>query len=102
MEYEINASKYFKDQFENLDEKSRRILSDKIRLIKQNPYRYKGVHSMLFSKVFSVRFSIARKETRMIYVVLGKKVILACLLDRKNDYKDLGKYLSSLKNEMGL
>lgn len=100
MAYELCALRYFTEQISNLDEKSKRVINDKIRLIKENPFRYKKVHSKQYSRVFSVRFSIERKETRMIYVILGQKIILVCLLDRKHDYKDLEKYLLNIKKEL--
>lgn len=97
MSYYIVSTKEFKKQFDKLSEKSKRIIHEKVKLIKENPFRYKRVHSKLFSKVFRIRFSIEKKETRLIYVVLQPKIILVCLLDRKKDYKDLEKYLKKVK-----
>jgi len=102
MTYIVKSLKGFKTQFDNLDEKSQRIIYDKVQLIKQNPYRYKRVRSKQYSKVFRIRFSLDRKETRLIYVVIEPNIILVCLLDRKRDYKDLEKYLSKIKRELGL
>lgn len=102
MNYEIKALKIFQEQVSKLDEKSRRIVYDKIRLIKENPYHYKRIHSKYYSKVFRVRLSIQQKETRLIYVVLEPNIILVCLLDRKKDYTDLEKYLAKIKKELGL
>ena len=78
---------------------NKRIIHEKIQLIKENPYRYKKIHSQNYSKVFRIRFSIKSKETRLIYVVIEPNVVLVCLLDRKDDYKDLEKYLSMIKGE---
>ena len=97
MSYSIKSLEFFKKQVEGLDLKSRKIIYDKIQLIKENPYRYKRIHSKKFSKVFRVRFSINRKETRLIYVVVSINIILVCLLDRNKDYKNLEKYLSKVK-----
>ncbi len=102
MKREIKSLKYFLSQVEGLDEKSRRIIFDKIYLIKENPYRFKRVHSKKYSKVFRVRLSIQREETRLIYVVIEPNIILVCLLERKRKYKDLDKYLSLIKKEFGL
>lgn len=100
MSYQIKALKFFLEQIKDLDDKSKRIINDKIELIKQNPYRYKRIHSKQYSKVFRIRFSIQRKETRLIYVVIEPNIILVCLLDRKHDYKDLEKYLNRIKKEL--
>lgn len=102
MKYEIKALEFFKEQIQSLDEKSRRIINDKIEILKQNPYRYKRIHSSLYSKVFRIRFTIESRETRMIYAIIEPNIILVCLLNRKNDYKDLDKYLSRIKKEINL
>ena len=100
MNYKIKALKFFEYQISNLNKKSKRIILDKIRLIKENPYRYKRVRSGQYSKVFRIRFSLKRKETRLIYVVLEPNIILTCLLEREKDNKDLEKYLAKIKKEL--
>jgi len=97
MNYKIKVLRLFLKQFSKLDNKTKRIIHDKIRLIKENPYRYKKIRSKKYSKVFRVRFSIENKETRLIYVILEPNIILVCLLDRKKDYKDLENYLDKIK-----
>lgn len=97
MKYSLVSSKDFQKQFDKLDFKSRKLIYDKIQLIKENPYRFKAVHSKSYSKVFGVRLNLNSKETRLIYVVLQSNLILVCLLDRKKDYKDLEKYLARIK-----
>lgn len=98
MNFIIKALEIFENQIKDLDEKSKRIIQDKIILIKSNPYRYKKIHSRLFSKVFRVRLNIRGEETRLVYVVIEPNIILVCLLDRKKDYKDLEKYLKKISN----
>jgi mRNA-degrading endonuclease RelE of RelBE toxin-antitoxin system len=97
MSYQIKALEVFNKQIKNLDSKAKKIIHEKIQLIKQNPYRYKRIHSKKYSKVFRIRFSINKKETRLIYVIIEPSIILVCLLDRKKDYKDLEKYLIKIK-----
>jgi len=96
MSYKIKALNIFSKQISDLDKTSKRIIYDKIQLIKQNPYRFKRVHSKNFSKVFRVRLNIKQKETRLIYTIIEPSIILVCLLDRKKDYKDLEKYLKKI------
>jgi len=96
MNHNIKSLEFFKKQIEKLDLRSRKIIYDKIQLIKQNPYRFKKIHSKKYSRVFRVRFSISGKEIRLIYVVIEPNIILVCLLDRKKDYTDLEKYLSKI------
>jgi mRNA-degrading endonuclease RelE of RelBE toxin-antitoxin system len=96
MNHQIKALKIFTEQISKLDKKSKQIIHDKIQLIKQNPYRFKRIHSKKFSKVFRVRLNINQKETRLIYTIIEPNIILVCLLNRKKDYKDLEKYLKNI------
>ncbi|GBE19884.1 hypothetical protein BMS3Abin17_00614 [archaeon BMS3Abin17] len=100
--YTVKALKFFEKQVSELDEKSRRFIFDKIKLIKENPYRYKRIRSKKYSKVFRIRLSINKKEIRLIYVIVEPNIILVCLLDRKKDYADLEKYLAKIKRELSL
>ena len=97
MNYNIKALDYFKNQVSELDLKSKKIIHNKIQLIKENPFRYKRIHSKKYSKVFRVRLSINQRETRIIYAIIEPNIILVCLLNRKKDYKDLEKYLKKLE-----
>jgi mRNA-degrading endonuclease RelE of RelBE toxin-antitoxin system len=97
MTFKIKTLQYFKEQIKELDSKSKKIIYEKIQLIKENPYRYKKIHSKQFSKVFRIRLNIISKETRLIYVVIEPNIVLVCLLDRKKGYKDLEKQLGKVK-----
>ncbi len=97
MTWEVVASKTLLKQLEHLDIKYKKQIDKKIDLIKANPFRFKTIHSNLYSRVFRVRLGIAGKETRLIYVVFGTKIILACLLDWIKEYEDLENYLARLE-----
>ncbi|MAH50073.1 hypothetical protein CMI37_29910 [Candidatus Pacearchaeota archaeon] len=96
MSFKIIPSKQFIKQLKNLDPKSKKIIYNKIQILKQNPYQYKKIHSEKYSKIFRIRLNLRKKETRLIYIVLEPNIILVCLLDRKKDYKDLEKYLANI------
>ena len=96
MNFKIIPSNNFNKQLKKLSFNSRKMIYDKIQLVKQNPYRYKKIHSNKFSRVFRIRFNLDKQETRLIYVVLEPNIILVCLLDRSKDYKDLEKYLKKI------
>jgi len=100
MRFNIIPTINFNIQLSELDEKSRRIIHEKIQLIKQNPYRNKRIHTKTFSKVFRIRLKIQSKERRLIYLVTEPNIILVCFLDRDKDYKDLEKYLNKIKKEL--
>ncbi len=96
MSFKIKALDFFLRQIEKLDEKSKRIIKQKIQIIKENPFKFKRIHSKRFNRVFRVRLNLKGKETRLIYVVLEPNIVIVCLLERKNDYRDLEKYLSKI------
>ncbi len=100
MSFKIIPSKILLKQIKDLklDEKSKRILNNKIDLIKENPYRFKCIHSKLFSKTFRIKLNMKNKEYRLIYIIIEPNIILVCLLERKKGYKDLEKYLHKIKS----
>ncbi len=93
MSFIVVSTEFFLEQLKSLNKKEKRIVWNKIKLIKLNPYRFKAIHSKKFSHVFRVKLKLHNKETRLIYVVPQPKIVIACLLERKRDYSDLEKYL---------
>ncbi|MBS3123642.1 hypothetical protein J4437_03315 [Candidatus Woesearchaeota archaeon] len=92
MEYILKPSTFFLEQVDELSEKAARIVEDKIRLLKINPFRFKRIEGYnLF--LFRIRFEDHQKEKRIIYLVDKPLVKVLCILDRDKEYKDLKKYL---------
>ncbi|HLC19740.1 MAG TPA: hypothetical protein VJK72_02395 [Candidatus Nanoarchaeia archaeon] len=95
VEYVLQPSEFFLEQLDELSDKAARIIEDKLRLLKINPFRFKrieGYHLFLFR----IRFEDNRKEKRVIYLVDKPYVKILCILDRDNEYKDLKQYLKKL------
>lgn len=99
MKFEVKATEAFQQQFDKLPDKYKNQIKKKVELIEQNPFRFKAIYSKAYSRIFRIRLNIKGKEVRLIYVVLGSKIILVCLLDRTKEYKDLEKYLSKIESE---
>ncbi len=93
MTFNVKLSSVIVEQLNSFDSKSKAIIWEKIKLIKENPFYFKRIHSKKFKKVFRVRLSINGKETRLIYVLIEPNIIVVCLLERNKNYKDLEKYL---------
>ncbi len=92
MEYEIIPTKLFLEQIDELSDEAAKLIDDKLRLAKTNPYRFKRVEGYkLF--LFRIRFEDGRKEKRVIYLVDKPKVKVLCILDRGSEYKQLRKFL---------
>ena len=96
MKFELVATEFFIEQIENLDKKSKDQIKEKIDLISSNPFRFKRIHAKTLNNVFRVRLNLQSKEIRLIYAVLSPNIVLVCLLDRKNNYTDLEKYLGEI------
>jgi len=97
MKFELVATEFFIEQIRDLDRKSKDQIKEKINLISSDPFRFKRIHSKTVHNVFRVRLNIRGNETRLIYALVAPNIILVCLLNRKNNYTDLEKYLGKLK-----
>ena len=94
-EYILKPSKFFLEQAEELSDKAARIIEDKLRLLKQNPFRNKRLHGLdLF--LFRIRFEDNQKEKRVVYLVDKPEVKILCIIDRDSGYKKLRKFLKQL------
>jgi mRNA-degrading endonuclease RelE of RelBE toxin-antitoxin system len=92
MEYEIIPSKFFLEQIDDLSDEAAKLIENKLRLAKINPYRFKRIEGYkLF--LFRIRFEDERKEKRVIYLVDKPKVKILCILDRGSEYKKLRNFL---------
>jgi mRNA-degrading endonuclease RelE of RelBE toxin-antitoxin system len=96
MTFNVKLSPAIVEQLNALDEKAKALIWEKIKLIKENPFHFKRIHSKKFKKVFRIRMSIKGKETRLIYILIEPNIIIACLLNRNKHYKDLEKNLKTI------
>lgn len=95
MKYLLRPSQFFLGQAKELSDKAARILEEKLRMLRVNPFRFKRIAGYnLF--LFRIRFEDNRKEKRVIYLVDKPYVDVLCILDRDKEYKDLNKYLQKL------
>ena len=96
MNFHIQTAKIFLEQLSKLSKKSKKLVQEKIILLKENPFRFKRIHSKKFNKVFRIRLNLDGKESRLIYAVIEPNIIIVCLLDRNKNYTDLEKYLKKI------
>jgi len=92
MKFNIEATDEFYKQLDELDEKTKRILDNKLQLLKENPYRFKKLQGYKL-KLFRIRFNVHDKAVRLVYTIIEPNVVLICFIARKKDYKDLTNYL---------
>lgn len=94
--YILKPTCFFLEQLDKLESKSRKLILKKLEFIKSNPFRYKRLkgHDLF---LFRIRFKDNLKDKRLIYFIDGCYIKLVCILDRKNDYKNLRSYLNRLE-----
>ncbi len=95
MGYVIKPSHFFLQQADELSDGAAKLIEEKLKLAKVNPYRYKRIFGYkLF--LFRIRFEDERKEKRVVYLVDKPFIKVLGILDRDKEYKDLKKYLKKL------
>jgi mRNA-degrading endonuclease RelE of RelBE toxin-antitoxin system len=98
VDYKIKSSKFIGDQIDTLDKKTRENLLEKILILKKFPAHFKQIVGFP-ENLFRIRFVDSSNSKRLIYCVSGNIVILLCILDRSNDYKDLKKLIKKFKDD---
>lgn len=92
MGYILKPSQFFLEQCGELSDKAARIVEDKLRLLKVNPFRNKKLEGYpLF--LFRVRFEDNQKEKRVVYLVDKPEVKIICIIERDSGYKKLRTFL---------
>ena len=95
MEYAIKPSQFFLQRADELSSEAAKLIENKLKLAKINPFRYKRILGYkLF--LFRIRFEDGRKEKRIVYLVDKSYIKVLCILDSDKEYKDLKKYLKKL------
>ena len=95
MEYIIKPSHFFLQQVDEISDETAKLIEEKLKLAKTNPYRYKRIYGHKLV-LFRIRFEEGRKEKRVVYLVDKPFIKVLCILDRDKEYKDLKNYLKRL------
>ena len=87
--FELRFANYFLKQFDNYNEKEKRIINDKLALIEENPFRFDKHEGFKF--VFKVKITVDDKFSRLMYAVFfpdAEHITILGIFDRKSEYKD--------------
>ena len=91
MRFKVKQTKLFSKQIDELTEKERKLVSDKIDLAKQNPFRFKKLVG--YKSTFEIKITINRGFSRLIYCVFSKdEITIMGIFKRKKDFKDFARY----------
>ena len=92
MEYILTPSTFFLEQVDELSDKAARIVEEKLKLLKINPFRFKKPEGFdLF--LFRIRLEDNQKEKRVVYLVNKPEVKIICIIDRDSSYQKLREFL---------
>lgn len=97
--YKIKLTSFFLSQLEKLDLKIIEIIYKKLKLLEINPNRNKTLIHKKYN-LFRIRLANFNKEIRIVYTIKDFEVRILFILDRKNNYKDLEKYLKKVEGEL--
>lgn len=87
--YTLTPTDFFLKQIEQLEQKDSKLLELKLKLLKINPYRFKRIKGY---NLFLFRIRLRKK--RVVYLIEKGIIKIICILDRKNNYRDLKRYLN--------
>ncbi len=96
--YKLLFSEYFEHQFKKIKKKT--LVEDKLRLLKQNPFRFKGLTG--YHLVFEIKLRLNGYQ-RLIYTVnvKEKNILVFGLFPRKHEFKDFQRFYDRVMRTAG-
>ena len=92
LSFDFKFTDYFLKQWKELDNKSKRVINEKLKIVKENPFRYDKLEGYKF--VFKIKLTIKSEYSRLVYVVFmpdAQHITILGIFDRKAEYKDFEK-----------
>ncbi|MBM3309046.1 MAG: hypothetical protein FJY77_02230 [Candidatus Altiarchaeales archaeon] len=96
--FELHYTRFFERQWLNFDEKTKRFVEDKLRLIKLNPFRCETLEG--YKKVRKLKLSVEGKYQRMLYALhmpQTNQILILGIFERSRDYKDFERKFSQFR-----
>lgn len=98
LKFNFKFTKFFLKQWDDYDKNIRDLIQDKLKLIKQNPFRFPRHTGYKF--VFKVKLSVDKKYSRLMYAVFmpdSKHITILGIFDRDSSYKDFERIFEDLR-----
>ncbi len=89
----VRITERFNEQFQELSSKSQERIKTKVKLIVENPYRFKRLNAKY--PLFRIRINIDGKDSRIIYGIF-EEVVIILIIERKKGYKNLEKEIERI------
>lgn len=97
--FELFYTEYFMKQWTEFNDKSKEFIKDKLRIVKENPYRY-PVHKG-YTRVRKIKLSMEGKYQRLMYALHmpeSNNILILGVFARKCNYKDFENIFKNLKS----
>jgi len=98
LEFELKYTRFFEKQWLDYDGKTKHLIEDKLRLVKQNPFRYDTLEG--YKRVRRVKLSIEGKYQRLLYALhmpQTNQILILGVFEREKDYKDFERKFTQFK-----
>lgn len=99
MTFSLKPSKVFLSQVREFSAEERLLIAEKLELAKLNPFRYKSLSVPGLSKVLEMKITLGGLYSRIVYTIHGSELLVECVINRKNDFRDLLKLLYKARKE---
>lgn len=89
LKFNLKFTKFFLKQWKSYNSKAKKLIQDKLKLVKQNPFRFPKHEGYRF--VFKVKLSVDGKYSRLMYAVFmpdSRHITVLGIFDRSADYRD--------------
>ncbi|MBN2251793.1 MAG: hypothetical protein JW724_06945 [Candidatus Altiarchaeota archaeon] len=98
LKFELRYTRFFEKQWLGFDQKTKHLIEDKLRLIKQNPFRYDTLEG--YTRIRKVKMSVEGKYQRLLYALhmpQARQILILGIFERSRDYKDFERKFARLR-----
>lgn len=98
MAWTLRFTEFFARQWNSLSDKEKSIVEEKIRLVKQNPFRYGRLRNFRF--VIKVKLEVKNNYSRLMYAAYfpdKSHITVLGIFSRKNAYRDFKSFFKKLE-----
>ncbi len=100
LKFELVPSKYFLEQSNQFSQKEKDIISNKLIMLKENPFRFKAMVG--YKHLFEIKIDFSNKYSRLIYAVYfpqNNAIRIFGIFNRDKEFKDFyNQFRDELKN----
>jgi mRNA-degrading endonuclease RelE of RelBE toxin-antitoxin system len=96
--FELFYTRFFEKQWLAYDAKTRLLIEDKLKLVKQNPFRYDALEG--YARVRKVKLSLKGKYQRLLYALhmpQANQILILGVFERDKGYDEFERKFSELK-----